>query len=65
MGVQIYELTHGGQDNSFLPADKRQFISFSYGGKWIEEFDLVVVFNNDRLEKGVYGNFSDITSRKQ
>lgn len=62
MGVQIYELTHGGQDNSFLPADKRQFISFSYGGKWIEEFDLVVVFNNDRLEKGVYGNFSDITS---
>lgn len=60
MGVQVRTATFGGEGQS-LPIIERQFISFSWGGKNIEDFDLLVVFD-DRLSKGVYASFNDTTS---
>lgn len=60
MGVQVRTATFGGEGQS-LPIIERQFISFSWGGKNIEDFDLLVVFD-DRLNKGVYAGFNDSTS---
>lgn len=61
MGVQITTSTKNGKGFA-LPFTARQFISFSYGGKNIEDFDLIAVFPSDRLEKGIYSDFKDITS---
>lgn len=61
MGVQITTATKNGKGFA-LPFTARQFISFSYGGKNIEDFDLIAVFPSDRLEKGIYSDFRDITS---
>jgi len=40
----------------------RSFISFSYGGKNIEDFDLIAVTDGDRMNKDGYSSFNDITS---
>lgn len=71
MGVQVQTATRDGQGDP-LSILGRQFISFSYGYKKneegedipvnIEDFDLLVVFSNDRLEKGMYSSFDDITT---
>lgn len=61
MGVQITTATKNGKGFA-LPFTARQFISFSYGGKDIEDFDLISTFPSDRLEKGIYSDFKDITS---
>ena len=64
MGVQVYSATHDGQGKSLSAIDK-QFISFKYGDREIEEFGLVAVFSSDRLSKNIYGNFSDIVSNTE
>lgn len=64
MGVQVYSATHDGQGNPLSAIDK-QFISFKYGDREIEEFGLVAVFSSDRLSKNIYGNFSDIVSNTE
>lgn len=61
MGVQVNLATKDGK-GAALPFSKRQFISFSYGGKNIEDFDLIAVFSSDRLDKDIYAPFNDITS---
>ena len=61
MGVQVREATYGA-DGNHLPSYSRQFISFEWGGKHIEDFNLLVVFDNARLEKTVYSDTTDITS---
>lgn len=61
MAVQTYEATHDGRGNP-LPVLGRQFISFTWGDKKIEDFNLVVVFKNNRLEKKMYSSFVDATS---
>ena len=61
MAIQVKEATKDGQGNP-LPVLGRQFISFSYGGKKIEDFDLLAVFSSDRLSKEVYANFNDVTT---
>jgi len=58
--TQVYLATHDGEGNR-LPFMNRSFISFSYGGKPIEDFNLIATFN-DRLEKNVYADFEDSTS---
>lgn len=63
MGVQVQTATRDGQGNS-LSILGRQFISFSYGGRNIEDFDLLAVFSGDRLEKGIYSSFEDITTEQ-
>ena len=60
MGIQIQELVKDRQGNPLSILNK-QFISFSYGGKNIEDFDLIAVFN-DRLNKNIYSDFEDVVS---
>lgn len=61
MAIQVYEATHDGQGIALSRVFK-QFISFTYGGRAIEDFNLLVVFASDRLSKGVYSNFTDTTT---
>jgi hypothetical protein len=63
MGVQVHSATKNGQGDS-LSILNRQFISFRYGGKNIEDFDLLAVFSNDRLDKEIYAPFNDTTTEQ-
>lgn len=63
MGVQVQTATKDGQGNP-LSILNRQFISFSYGGKNIEDFDLLAVFSGDRLSKEIYAPFNDTTTEQ-
>ena len=58
---QVYLATHDGAGNR-LPFMYRSFISFTFGGKFIEDFGLLVVTGSDRLERGAYAPFSDLVS---
>ena len=57
---QVYKATHEGTLR--LPLMNRSFISFSYGGKWIEDFNLIATVSGDRMEREGYANFVDKTS---
>lgn len=61
MGIQVRNATYDGQGN-LLPIIDRQFISFNYGGRDIEEFGLLVIFESGRLSKNIYTSFHDITT---
>ena len=67
MGVQVQTATKyingEGKLTSLSPINK-QFISFNYGGKDIEDFGFVVVFNGDRLIKNLYANFKDVITEQ-
>jgi hypothetical protein len=41
---------------------KRSFISFIFGGKHIEDFNLIATFTEDGLDRNGYGEFNDIIS---
>lgn len=58
--TQVYKATHDGQLR--LPFMQRSFISFSYGGKNIEDFNLIAYTNGDRMEKTGYAEFEDLTT---
>ena len=65
MAIQVSELYKDGSGKirSIL---SRQVISFSYGGKNIEEFNLVAIFSGDRLSKNIYSSFEDtITTQEE
>lgn len=55
---QVYLATHKG-DGTRLPFMTRSFISFTYGGKFIEDFNLIATITNDRLQKAGYATFND------
>lgn len=57
---QVYQATHDGINR--LPYMHRSFISFSYGGKPIEDFNLIATFSNGRLSKDGYASFDDTTT---
>jgi len=40
----------------------RSFISFSYGGKNIEDFNLIATVSGDRWQANGYANFNDLTT---
>jgi len=40
----------------------RSFISFSFGGKNIEDFNLLASISGDRLQRQGYSSFEDLTS---
>jgi len=40
----------------------RSFISFSFGGRNIEDFDLIATFGNDRLNRAGSAEFEDRVS---
>lgn len=58
---QVWQATHDGEGKT-LPYMNRSFISFTFGGKKIEDFDLIAVTDGDRLSRQGYANFSDITT---
>ena len=57
---QVYQATHIGEDT--LPYMNRSFISFTYGDKKIEDFDLIATIDNNRLNKKGYAPFQDTVS---
>ena len=59
---QVYQVTHGGEGYP-LPYMRRSFISFSFGGKNIEDYNLIATIVNDRLDRQGYASFNDITSQ--
>lgn len=58
---QVYYATHDGEGNS-LPIVEKSFISFSWGGKNIEDFSLLVVNDGDSYNGSLYTNFKDLTT---
>ncbi len=57
---QVYQATHKGDVRISLM--NRSFISFTYGGKYIEDFNLIATINNNRLDRIGYSPFNDITT---
>ena len=59
---QVYQATHVGGGTARLPLMNRSFISFTYGGKHIEDFNLIATIDGARMERSGYSSFNDITS---
>jgi hypothetical protein len=57
---QVYLATHEGSRS--LSLMKRSFISFTYGGRKIEDFNLIACTNGDSLNRAGSASFSDIVS---
>jgi hypothetical protein len=53
--------THDGAGNR-LPQKNRSFISFSYGGKLIEDFGLIAITDGDSITRNIYADFNDNVS---
>ena len=56
--TQVFWATHNGEGQS-LPYMHRSFISFTYGGRKIEEFNLISIIDGDRMNRGAYAPFND------
>ena len=54
---QVYQLTHDGVRRT--PYYKRSFISFSYGGKWIEDFGFITITQDNKISRPLYADFKD------
>lgn len=59
--TDVYKATHDGSGNRLSYA-KRSFISFTYGGKHIEDFGVIAITEGDRLVHPAYADFTDIVS---
>lgn len=57
---QVYQATHKGENR--LPLMNRSFISFSFGGRWIEDYNLIATISGDRLERDGYSSFDSNTT---
>ena len=57
---QVYQVTHG-EGGQRLPSMYRAFISFSYGGRFIEDYNLIAYTEGDSIDRPSYGNFDDIS----
>ena len=55
--TQVYQATHKGEDR--LPLFLRSFISFTYGGRAIEDLNLIATTIGNRIERNGYANFDD------
>lgn len=55
---QVYKATHN-EDGSRLSYMNRSFISFSFGGKWVEDFNLIIVIDGDRISRNLHAEFSN------
>ena len=58
--TQVYQATHRGDNR--LPYMNRSFISFTYGGRDIEDFNLIATTNGDRMSREAYASFEDTTT---
>lgn len=63
--TQVWQATHkyieGGAEER-LPYMYRSFISFSWGGKFIEDFNLIVVTTNNAIERDVSAPVDNLTT---
>ena len=59
--TQVYSATHRG-DDSRLPYMHRSFISFTFGGKSIEDFGLIAITDGDRMNMEGSSQFENITT---
>ena len=59
--TQVFDATHDGAGKR-LPYMYRSFISFTYGGKHIEDFNLIAITENNSLNRNLSANFEDITT---
>ena len=48
--TQVWYATHDG-GGAPLPYRQRSFISFSFGGKWIEEFNLIAYCEGNTMNR--------------
>ena len=55
---QVYDATHWGDGNR-LPFMNRSFISFTYGGRYIEDFNLIATITGDRMDRSGSAPFAD------
>lgn len=58
--TDVYKATHDGTVR--LPYMQRAFISFQYGGRHIEDFNVLAYTDGDRLQREAYAQFDDLTS---
>ena len=58
--TQVYKATHEGEN--YLPFMNRSFISFSFGGRNIEDFNLIATVDGDRMNRPAYAEINDIVS---
>ena len=61
---QVYQATHKGDSENYLPFMNRSFISFSFGERNnkrvnIEDFDLLATINGNSLNRSGYAEFED------
>ena len=61
---QVYQATHRGDSENYLPFMNRSFISFSFGERNdkrvnIEDFDLLATINGNSLNRSGYAEFQD------
>lgn len=59
--TQVFDATHDGAGNR-LPYMYRSFISFTYGGRYIEDFGLIAITENNSLNRNLSANFEDIVT---
>ena len=64
--TQVYKATHDAGDNR-LPFMYRSFISFTYGGKIIEDFGLIAITESNSIDRKLSADFKDytISSKKE
>lgn len=62
--TQVFKATHKIEGGAWKRSSlmNRSFISFTYGGKAIEDFNLIAVTQGDRMQKNIYSEFEDITT---
>lgn len=60
--TQVYTATHDGAGKR-LPYMNRAFISFSYGGKNIEDYNLIAITENNSMQRKLYAEFDDEVSK--
>ena len=56
--TQVFNATHEGNGER-LPFMNRSFISFSYGGRYIEDFSLIATFVGNGINGNAYADFTD------
>ena len=58
--TQVFQATHSREGaEKRLPFMYRSFISFTYGGKYIEDFGLIAITENDSIDRQLYSSFTD------
>ena len=62
--TQVYYATHNIEGGAWKRSSlmNRSFISFSYDGKPIEDFDLIATIQNNRMQRNIYASFEDSTT---